>query len=134
MVLFERDSKDVQRFFACSAYRDRKLCSAYFLEENWNKAQASKNTVNRKQSYLISELEELTRLQLDVLPKIRQRRIADRLFCSTCGILCLDAKKHANHKTIKGISDELLQQPSLVNFLLNPVFFVSVDLFFPFEA
>ena len=37
MLLFERESKSDQRFFACSAYRDRKLCPAYFLEKNWKK-------------------------------------------------------------------------------------------------
>lgn len=114
MLLFERESKSDQRFFACSAYRDRKLCPAYFLEKNWKKSKTSKNIFNQNSS-LIFKLKQLSQMQSDVLPVVRQQTVAERLFCTTCGILSLNDKDHINHRTIKGISDSLLQSPSLVN-------------------
>ena len=117
MLLFERESKSDQRFFACSAYRDRKQCPAYVLEKNWKKSNNAKNAIGS--SYLISKLKQFAQLQTDTLPVILQQTEAQRLFCATCGILSLDHTDHKSHKIIKGISDDLLQLPSLVNIQMS---------------
>jgi hypothetical protein len=109
MLLFDRQDK---RFFACSAYRDRKLCSAYVLQSVWEKQDKTK--VSEKDSSIISKAKELTKVRVNVLSKIKISSRKERKFCQTCSVFILNVSEHSNHKITTDISNDLLEQPSLV--------------------
>ena len=112
MLMFCRDQE--KRFFACSAYRDRKLCPAYVLESSWLKQDKTKCLILEKDSSIVSKAKELTQVKTDVLSKIKILSKKERKFCHTCGFFILNVTKHTNHKIVSDISNELLGKPSLV--------------------
>ena len=112
MLLFERCSQPSKRFFACSAYRDRKQCSAYVLESVWSKKKGAQKTDGRNS--IISKAKEFENVRANVLQKFETLSEQQRLFCKSCGILSDDKKKHHGHTLIEGVTNELLQQPSKV--------------------
>ena len=118
MLLFERNSEHDKRFFACSAYRDRKLCSSYVLESSWLKPNKDRHQGTERESYILSKSKELTQVRLNVFNKIKTLNRKQRNFCQTCGFFILDTSGHLDHKITRDISDEFLQQPSLVFFLI----------------
>jgi len=112
MLLFERCSQPSKRFFACSAYRDRKLCSAYVLESVWSKKKGAQQTEGRNS--IISKAKEFENVRINVLQKFGTLSEQERLFCKSCGILSVDKKKHNGHTLMNGVNNELLQLPSKV--------------------
>ena len=112
MLLFERNSNVDRRFFACSAYRDRKLCSAYVLEADWKNDKGRKII---KESQLLLRSRELDYIRDNILCK-HNSSVKFKSYCHSCGELFVDDQhqQHLNHKITKGISEELLVKPSEV--------------------
>ncbi len=112
MLLFEKSSNVDKRFFACSAYRDRKLCSAYVLETDWmNDKKKEPNTV--KESQLLSTSRKLDYIRENILDK-PDSSLECKSYCHSCGELFVHDKKHVNHQITKRISEGLLKKPSQV--------------------
>lgn len=93
-ILFERSStsKTSTRFFACSAFRDRKQCSLYIPITKGS-------AFNEKQT-------EYEGVKLKTCVEYIKN---PQGFCSTCEKLIKDLKSHANHSIITG---PMLEQPS----------------------
>ena len=112
MVLFYRDG---EKFFACSAYRDRKQCNAYCLHEQWirkGKVNGDNLHGNQRKNQLQHQLEKFNKIRLEILPSLKLAKEKQRTFCSTCSVLI--EKGHEDHQLITEISDNLLQFPSRV--------------------
>lgn len=96
MILFERSAENPERFFACSAYRDRKLCSAYVTESDWNKSAVNKQAGN-EHSYN-KKLKKFDFVRENVLKQLETSRNPG--FCRTCEVLVLDSVSHEKHNVI----------------------------------
>lgn len=116
MLLFERSSETGKRFFACSAYRDRKLCPSYVLETDWERD--IKKIKVRQPNPLLSKSNSLDTIRENLLEKEVTK---NKGFCYSCGELFLEKKRHLNHKITSNVKDYLLLHPSQVNILI--VFF-----------
>ena len=125
MLLFQRSSNLENKFFACSAYRDRKLCPAFVLEINWEKEQRKGSKVLKKNP-LVVKSHELNTIRESI---VNQTKPEERSFCQSCGELFLKSniKQHLNHTFTKEVSDSLLQNPSQVwnKFLTMNMFFLN---------
>lgn len=94
------NEEKIEEFFACSAFRDKKICSKY---ENGEKG-------NHLDSY---------KLYQDIsVSKPKQRG-----YCRSCNTFVFQKKfqDHKNHDFVNEISDQLLKEPTKI---LNPL---SVD-------
>ncbi len=112
MLLFEKSSNVDKRFFACSAFRDRKLCSAYVFETDWkNEKKKGPDTV--KESQLLLTSRKLDYIRENILDK-PDSSLEYKSYCHSCGELFVDNGKHVNHEIKKGISEDLLKNPSQV--------------------
>jgi hypothetical protein len=110
MLLFERSSNLDRRFFACSAYRDRKLCPAYVLETDWKN---DKGPTNVKESQLLLRSRKFDYIRENILNK-KDSSVKLKTYCHSCGELFVEDQQHTNHKITKGISKDLLLKPSQV--------------------
>ncbi|XP_046458566.1 rRNA N6-adenosine-methyltransferase ZCCHC4-like [Daphnia pulex] len=107
MLLFEKSSNVDKRFFACSAYRDRKLCSAYVLETDWKNDKEKEP----KESQLLSTSRKLDYIRENILDK-PDSSVEYKSYCHSCGELFVHDEKHVNHQITKRISEDLLKKPS----------------------
>lgn len=112
MLLFERTSQIGRRFFACSAYRDRKLCPAYILESDWENERI-KGQKMAKQSHLQLRSAELNQIRENILRR-PDMNLKDTSFCNSCGEIFVDMGQHMNHKITTVVSGDLLDKPSQV--------------------
>lgn len=94
------NDEKIEEFYACSAFRDNKICS-----KNKNS-----ESINHLESY------ELYQQSSVLEPK-------QRSYCRTCNIFVLrkNFPNHKNHDFVNEISDQLLKEPTKI---LNPL---SVD-------
>ena len=103
MLLFERffkDGRDAQKFYACSACRDRKSCS-FFQWEN-EKLSEIRNKSHRE----IIAASRVPYLQaLKCLEKMESAGLSgmECILCQTCSMLLLpvEVKDHQNHELQK---------------------------------
>ena len=110
MLLFERNGQ--QRFFSCSAYRDRKLCSAYLSETEWEGSK--KNSLLSQCDVFLETSQRLDVVRRNILPQVRILPECKRNYCKKCGELFVDSGNHKGHDVIRGISDNLLNSPPKV--------------------
>ena len=110
MLLFERNGQ--QRFFSCSAYRDRKLCSAYLSETEWEGSK--KNSLLSQSGIILETSQRLDVIRRNILPQVRILPECKRNYCKKCGELFVDSGNHKGHDIIRGISDNLLNSPPKV--------------------
>lgn len=115
MLLFERYSELDKRFFACSANRDRKLCSAYVLEANWAKFKGIKSNVPPNSTFLRNFSAELHQLRETFLKDSKRKSF---MYCHSCEKLVLDSRKHTGHTTTTDINNDLFNNPSKVTYKL----------------
>ncbi|CAH1783078.1 unnamed protein product [Owenia fusiformis] len=120
-LLFEKTvkQKGSQRYFSCSAFRDRKLCNFYQPEER----KVSKEVAaSREEHYKTigpkySHEEFYQRLQ-----QVKQYISTDRVFCKTCSLLLLkdEVKEHkVSHNIQENITD--LSLKCFPTSLLDPI-------------
>ncbi|XP_033634478.1 rRNA N6-adenosine-methyltransferase ZCCHC4-like isoform X1 [Asterias rubens] len=118
-LLFERfnGKHKKQRYYACSACRDRKDCSFYQLaDEKVSEAKKmSREELNRSQQPWTSHEHFFQRMQdtKDLSP-------SERKFCQSCSLLLRpqEVQTHSKHKIKADLTDAILSQPS---YLLLPL-------------
>ena len=115
MLLFERSSDGGKRFFACSAYRDRKLCSAFILESDWLQKGSKWRQDSLVENTLLSRSVVLNRIREDILP---QKNVS---FCHSCEEIFLpDGEEHKGHKISPFVTGkDFMPNPSQVNIFLK---------------
>ncbi|KAI9558111.1 hypothetical protein GHT06_014864 [Daphnia sinensis] len=114
MLLFERQSMIGRRFFACSAYRDRKLCPAYILESVWEKERTKgKTTAIQSTTQLLLRSNELNQIRENIVMS-HDQKMKDKSFCHSCGEIFVTMGQHANHKITAIVSNNLLDEPSKI--------------------
>ncbi|CDW53153.1 N6-adenineMlase domain containing protein [Trichuris trichiura] len=105
-LLFSRIKKGVPiKYYACSAYRDRKQCSFYWPADR---------------RFPLEKARQTLRLAREILSKIRKLNSKNRSFCFDCSRLLPDDEDndHDNHQLRKRITNRQLDRPS---FWLPPV-------------
>ncbi len=121
-LLFERfySDKSSQRFFACAAYRSRKICSFYHLANDLlspEKREQCKQTFTEYQSRLISQCNRGT---IEASKQLLKKKCEDRCVCVTCGVLLVDGeteKVHCEHQIRSNLTNKELISPTM---LLRP--------------
>lgn len=104
-LLFSRQSNVTgrnERFFACSACRDRSECSFYQLESEQLKTTAVKAKGSKPLQHTFA-IDEVKRLQP-----------SERNYCHTCGVFVAPdlTAEHDGHEVQQGISDTQLARPT----------------------
>ncbi|XP_064629909.1 rRNA N6-adenosine-methyltransferase ZCCHC4-like [Lineus longissimus] len=112
-----REDATVQKFYACSACRDRKDCS-FFQQVGEKVSEAKLNAredMNRKSQPPNSHREYYTSFE-----KAKLTPASSRTFCQTCNVLLIpkDKPSHQDHKLLSPVTDADLQKPS---HLLKPL-------------
>lgn len=123
MLLFERSSDGGKRFYACSAYRDRKLCPAYILESVWAKENSRKTLKVHQENPLLSKSAVLHSLRENFL-KENNLGVISLGYCHSCGELIKDKENHLNHKVTSKV-DYLLNRPSQVAHEFIAIIFIA---------
>ncbi|KAJ1525178.1 hypothetical protein ONE63_010010 [Megalurothrips usitatus] len=100
-----------QKFYACSACRDRKDCNFFHnYEDEWTSKKKDSWDMRSKQL-----LPKIDRDQLiDRFQKVYQLPAADRGYCHTCDSLLLPEERvdHASHDLTKAVTNHQLSHPS----------------------
>lgn len=114
MLLFEMNNDPSTRYFACSAYRDRKQCPAFISFPDWHKTKKKEiSTIKRWQGS--NDLQEksgrMEAVRKNILQAVTGQKSEDRHYCHTCNELLVDKKLHINHQLSIGFSDEDLSNP-----------------------
>lgn len=116
-LMFERHTSNVlksgKRFFACSACRDRSICSFFhWVDDKFSdhKREHWKQIIEASQPPFTHE--EYGRRRAS-FRKLQQHK---RKYCKTCSLLILptDKKCHEKHELVNDVSLEQLLQPSLL--------------------
>ncbi|XP_060076756.1 rRNA N6-adenosine-methyltransferase ZCCHC4-like [Ylistrum balloti] len=111
-LLFERyERTSSSKFFACSAFRDRKECSFFQWESEKLSEEIKKihQDINSRQQPKFSHQEASNRLS-----KFKEQASSNRQFCHTCGMVLLpgELQDHRGHKIKSPITDKMLEKPS----------------------
>jgi len=122
-MLFERfwKNKERRKFYACSAYRDRKLCSFFQWQDDYlkkrkrlkldNERQEKREFMHSKDPHNSENLKEMYQIA----------KKSETSYCHTCKMLFLEKKepsKHLNHEISKNLGLEQLRKPS---YFLHPL-------------
>lgn len=101
-VLFEQLSNS-KKFYACSAYRDRKGCQFYMELDQFKKP--NKRSIKAKGPQVVCNNKRLQR--------ILQTPSAKRRFCIPCTKLLLpeDEQQHKTHSVLKGVPLASIREP-----------------------
>lgn len=114
MLLFERNNDVHTRYFACSAYRERKQCPAYIPFFEWcntKKKDTSMSKIKIGGKYLHERSQRMDVVRLTVLPTVANQSCEERHYCHTCEELILDKRLHHDHKITTTILDDALSSP-----------------------
>lgn len=99
-----------ERFFACSAYRNRRDCP-FFARENEVGAEKKLFWESLKKNFAEDVRMQFAGAEL-TLKKVTQLKQEKRGFCDTCGKLFEKESEHVGHDKRIGVSDYLLEHPS----------------------
>ncbi|XP_072156755.1 rRNA N(6)-adenosine-methyltransferase ZCCHC4 [Bemisia tabaci] len=110
-LLFSR-GVEARRFYACSAYRDRKYCDFFLWEDD-------KITEGKKLAWSIARDKLRPKLKYNklntVLGEVKKASPSRRGYCNTCCCLFVSEgvnSAHKSHDVITSISDYSLSHPS----------------------
>ncbi|KAG8186767.1 hypothetical protein JTE90_010661 [Oedothorax gibbosus] len=113
-LMFERHSangtKTGRKFYACSACRDRSVCSFFHWcdDEISSKKQEHWNDIIEASKPCFTHDECMSRLS-----SFKQLPSHERRYCKTCSLLIFpDETNHAKHEVVENITSEKLLQPS----------------------
>ncbi|XP_050311109.1 rRNA N6-adenosine-methyltransferase ZCCHC4 isoform X1 [Anthonomus grandis grandis] len=114
LLFSKNNTEEVKRFFACSAYRDRKHCGFFQWADKSSNLQSTEKLEARKveQKKFLKGINH--RKAYVLLNKIKSLGRSNRGFCHDCKLLfnaCQD-KRHENHSAIIGLTDYQLEHPS----------------------
>lgn len=123
-LLFERFSQnkdDSLRFFACSAYRSRKECSLYVLEEKpWSETKLKDRiSVYEKERVAVKWYIPLKK-RSEHVQMIRAAK--DQMFCKTCNCLIVESDEnslHDEHTVVKAHYKSVTNPTTLLNALTS---------------
>ncbi|RZB94444.1 zinc finger CCHC domain-containing protein 4 [Asbolus verrucosus] len=110
-ILFARTVNGVKRnFFACSACRDRKLCSFFVYEDERSKHKTQ--TWDEERRKLLKRINH--RKLFLTLNQMKQLSPEDRGYCHTCSGFQLRKfwDKHMEHQFVKNVTDYQCSHPS----------------------
>ncbi|XP_069137703.1 rRNA N6-adenosine-methyltransferase ZCCHC4-like [Argopecten irradians] len=109
-VRYERGSSS-SKFFACSAFRDRKECSFFQWESEKPLEEKKKirQDINSKQQLKFSHQEAHNRFS-----KFKDLCSSNRQFCQTCGLFLLpgELEGHKDHRIKSPITEEMMERPT----------------------
>ena len=121
-ILFERyysdPDKQSQKFFACAAYRSRKMCRFYHSLDDELPA-------DKKERYHRAYTEHQSMLQALCVAEAARKSLliekaSDRSLCENCGVLLVNeqiAGVHSEHRIKQGLEEQELNSPTM---LLRP--------------
>ncbi|XP_021377170.1 zinc finger CCHC domain-containing protein 4-like isoform X2 [Mizuhopecten yessoensis] len=108
-VKYDRGSSS--KFFACSAFRDRKECNFFQWESEKPSEEKKKirQEINSQQKPKFSHEEAYNRFL-----RFKEQTSCNRELCQTCGRFLLpgELKDHKGHKVKSPITDEMLEKPT----------------------
>ncbi|GFS40590.1 rRNA N6-adenosine-methyltransferase ZCCHC4 [Nephila pilipes] len=121
-LMFERytsnGTKSGKKFFACSACRDRSICSFFhWVDDKFpdQKRELWKQIIEANKPPFTHEEYARRRASFQKLPQ------CERKYCKTCSLLILhtDRDHHKEHEIVDNVSFKQLLQPSLLFLTLN---------------
>lgn len=110
---YDIQSGQEKRFFACSAFRDRKICPFF----QWEDAKVSSETIAAREKDRKTKQPQFTHKQFrERFHEFKQLRRFERNLCITCGLLLLphEIAKHdiEGHAIKRSVSDQILMKPT----------------------
>lgn len=125
-LLFTRTVKDEeQKFYSCSAYRDRKYCN-FFQWADEEYTESKKNMWAKEIARNCPKIDH--RKCFMKLNKIIQSPESQRAYCNRCSDLFLlnEDKFHNDHEVTKDISEYLMTHPSEVSKFIFNIFNIKI--------
>ncbi|XP_063976689.1 rRNA N6-adenosine-methyltransferase ZCCHC4 [Diachasmimorpha longicaudata] len=113
LLFGRRVNGEIKQYYACSACRDRKLCS-FYLEKTDKLTKIQKNGWREESKKFIQQYNH--RKYFLRLNEIMSERPENRCYCHTCGRLFFlnEITKHKDHDLITGVTDDQLKNPTKI--------------------